>query len=90
MKGQQIAYNKENLYYVYNKSFDILNIYIIKNIVAVSEEIESGVYLHFDVKDDTIVGITIEDYKLRKDWEKINDSLPIRLDFNYINSKIKE
>ena len=82
-----IAVPQEKMIYRYTKSSDILDIYLEVGKPMVSEEISEGVYEHFDLVTDNILGVSIENYK-QQDKDKLHRILPFWIDFKYIDSKI--
>lgn len=87
MIAHQLCIQNDKLIYKYSKKFDILDIYFVDNVRAISDEISNGVYEHFDIETDAIVGISIEDYK-KRDKNYLQKILPINLSFEYIDKNI--
>lgn len=85
MIAQNHKISKHSLIYNYDKEYDILNVYLYKN-PAVSEEIADGIYEHFDRATDKLLGVSIENYKLRNQSE-LDKLLPFKLNYDYINKK---
>ena len=82
-----IAVPQEKMIYKYSKSSDILDVYLEIGKPMISEEISDGVYEHFDLITDNILGISIENYR-HQDKNKLHQILPFVLDFKYIDNKI--
>ena len=87
MIAQQLQIQSDKLIYRYSKKFDILDVYFIDKVKAISDEISDGVYEHFDIETDNFVGVSIEDYK-KRNKEYLQNILPIKLSFEYIEKNI--
>ncbi|MGL4665962.1 MAG: DUF2283 domain-containing protein [Clostridium butyricum] len=87
MMSSPIAVPQEKMIYRYSKNSDILDVYLEIGKRMISEEISDGVYEHFDLVTDSILGISIENYR-NQDKNKLHRILPFVLDFRYIDSKI--
>lgn len=87
MIAHQLNIQSDKLKYRYSKKIDILDIYFVDTVRAISDEISDGIYEHFDIETDAIVGVSIEDYK-KKDKNYLKKILPINLSFEYIEENI--
>lgn len=87
MIAHQLHIQSDKLIYRYSKKFDILDIYFVDKVRAISDEISEGIYEHFDIETDDIVGVSIEDYK-KQDKNYLQNILPINLSFEYIEKNI--
>lgn len=72
---------------VYRYSHDILDVYLEVGKPMVSEEITNGIYEHFDLVTDNLLGVSIENYK-HQDKDKLHRILPFWIDFDYVDNEI--
>lgn len=77
--------NKPKIIYDYNKEYDILNAYIEKCRPCFSDEIAQGIYEHFDMMNDELIGISIENYT-KRDKKVLRKVLPFKIDYKYIDN----
>lgn len=75
------------LVYKYDSEYDILDVFIEKIVPSVSDEIDDGIYSHYDRKTNQFVGISIMDYTT-KDTSRLYDLIPLDIDFKDINKKL--
>lgn len=87
MIAQKIKVPCEHLIYKYNNKYDVLDVFIGKIQKSISDELMQGVYEHYDIYTDELVGISIENYR-SIDKSELNKVLPFNLNYNYINNKI--
>jgi hypothetical protein len=76
-----------SLKYIYNKEYDVLDIFIEEISPAFADENYYGVYTYYDRKTDEIIGASIMNYK-KRNKEFIKKYLPFNVDFNYIDRNI--
>ena len=77
----------KSLRFMYNKEFDILDIFIDNIVSSFSEENYYGVYVRYDYITNEIVGLSINDYT-KRNRDFIQKYLPFNLDFNYIDKNV--
>lgn len=87
MIAHQIYIDSDKLIYKYSEKFDVLDVYFTDKVRAISDEISTGIYEHFDIETDDIVGVSIEDYK-KQDKKYLQKILPINLSFEYIDKNV--
>jgi hypothetical protein len=83
----KIRVPNSSLKYIYNKEFDILDVFIEKVSPSFSEENYYGIYTYYDRETEEIIGVSIVDYK-KRDKEFIKKYLPFNLDFEYIDKHV--
>lgn len=79
---------KPKIIYDYDQEYDILNVYIQKCRPCFSDEIVQGIYEHFDITNDELIGVSIENYT-KRDKRNLKKLLPIELDYNYLDNIMK-
>lgn len=87
MIAGRIRIPNSSLKYIYNKEFDILDVFIEKVSPSFSEENYYGIYTYYDRATEEIIGVSIMDYK-KRNKEFIKKYLPFNLDFEYIDKNV--
>lgn len=77
----------DSLKYIYNKEYDILDVFIERVSPSFAEENYYGIYTYYDRKTGEVIGFSIMDYK-KRDKEFIKECLPFNIDFKYIDENI--
>lgn len=73
--------------YIYNKEFDILDIFFKKVAPSYSQEIAPGIYGYFTRDTDELIGYSIMDYSSR-DKNQLNTQLPVQINFDDVDKKL--